>query len=70
MEWISVEDRLPEFYEWVLVAAKFVAGPQWIATAYRNRLVNSGDWYWWWLRYPSEIGEVTHWMPLPEPPKD
>lgn len=45
-EWISVKDRLPEFYDWVLVAVQFSGGTPWLATAYRNRLVN-GDWYWW-----------------------
>ncbi|AWY06887.1 MAG: protein of unknown function DUF551 [Caudoviricetes sp.] len=65
--WISAGDRLPEFYDWVLVAVESVAGPLGVMTAYRNRLV-SGDWYWWWFGYPSSIGNVTHWMPLPTPP--
>lgn len=69
VEWISVKDRLPEFYDWVLVAVESVAGPSIIVTAYRNRLVKMEDWHWWWFGYPSEIGEVTHWMPLPPPPE-
>lgn len=70
MEWISVKDKLPGFYDWVLVSVKSAGMHLTITTAYRNRLVNSGEWYWWWFGYPSEIGEVTHWMLLPEPPKE
>lgn len=58
--WISVEDRLPEEGQSVLV--HYVDG--WMPVAH---LLN-GKWY-------QSGGEtswlsVTHWMPLPEPPKE
>ena len=56
--WISVKDRLPEKYEEVLVySAKYGVQVDWIA--------DNTDYLWW------NYGElVTHWMPLPEPPKE
>ena len=61
-EWISVEDRFPDS-KWVWV----------LACQSRNGIIKTarftdGD----WRTGPSEmdfIAEVTHWMPLPEPPK-
>lgn len=57
--WISVKERLPEPYTWVLVSAEkhnvafdaFYDGAQW-KDAVLNVLI------------------VAHWMPLPEPPKE
>lgn len=56
--WVSVKDRLPEKYEEVLVySAKYGVQVDWIA--------DNTDYLWW------NYGElVTHWMPLPEPPKE
>ena len=69
-EWISVKDRLPKLDEEVLVSAKDLH----IKTNYyevwslfkchSGELIwvdNSGDGY--------NLTEVTHWMPLPQPPK-
>ena len=55
-EWISVKDSLPNDYERVLVN---VIGKPFRIDA--DRFVNGR-----WVRYN---GCVTHWMPLPEPPK-
>ena len=66
-EWISVEDRLPEysndgFADAVLVADGFVqhmayfVGGEW-------RFAESGE-----IKEPMWY-RITHWMPLPEPPK-
>ena len=57
--WISVKDRLPEEGENVLT---YGARP-FYDVFYINRLINkeSGEWLY---------DGVTHWMPLPEPPKD
>ena len=64
--WISVEDRLPEIGEAVLVICRF-----------GKMIVSELDGYWgkerlFWT-YPNWVEEqieVTHWMPLPEPPKE
>lgn len=60
-KWISVEDRLPKNgYERVLVKIKDA-----------NNIIGSPDmdtdryWHGRWVRWGEN---VTHWMPLPEPP--
>ena len=60
--WISVKDRLPkDMQERVLVATDCDSpvGNQRIDT---DRYANGG-----WVRYN---GHITHWQPLPEPPKE
>ena len=55
MEWISVEDRLPEAegcYWCYLPNGKYI---QQVVIMY-------------WPDYGFNSGYVTHWMPLPEPP--
>lgn len=54
--WISVDERLPNEAERVLVYGE---NGFCFATRYK------GDWLMPMI-YP---GELTHWMPLPEPPK-
>lgn len=56
-DWISVEDRLPEPGVDVLAA-------------YRDRHINMGTAGDDWLEEDIEDGDITHWMPLPEPPKE
>ena len=67
MEWISVEDRLPEDDSWILlVAAGHVAfGIYKRISRYDNTKVFKDP---NWCEFRK--GSVTHWMPLPEPPKD
>ena len=62
-EWISVSDRLPERDKYVLV---FVKGAyddgeefQYISSDYHNG-----------VRFDQYSELVTHWMPMPEPPKE
>lgn len=62
--WVSVEDRLPEVYtarssDWVLVLTR--DGAQHIAT-YNHKYKD-------WDSNSSRADIVTHWQPLPEPPK-
>ena len=60
-EWISVDDRLPESgKEGVLIALRW--GEVDIGWCEDGR---------WSSEFVNEYeeGEVTHWMPLPEPPK-
>jgi hypothetical protein len=63
MEWISVKDRLPEKMVMVLIYDKYGFSI--------DRMVNKTPTGW-----PVFDGDefqhnldVTHWMPLPEPPK-
>lgn len=56
-DWISVEDRLPE------------PGVD-VFAAYRNRHITMGTAGDDWLEEDFEDGNITHWMPLPEPPKE
>ena len=57
-EWISVDDRLPEKDEIVIICTdeNFI---------YAGELI--GD--TWFLDNDSWTATVTHWMPLPLPPK-
>ena len=61
-EWISVKDRLPE--GWVL---SFCRGKAVDVLKYDSQM------QCWDSQYPKHCyrsGYVTHWMPLPEPPKE
>ena len=54
--WIPVTERLPEEYKAVFVCYKS-------GTVYINYIRQGGKW--------NCIGDdITHWMPLPEPPKE
>ncbi len=82
-KWISVKERLPDFYDYVLVLAdnpgtnepkpisiarvriqdekwEFCEGkdPEWVYGAYMD------------IEYSIEKNDITHWMPLPQPPKE
>lgn len=72
MRWIKVEDKFPKEYEEVIVCAKFgnefkvYCCETYISSWYENKkvdpkLLDSNC-------YP--MADITHWMPLPEPPKD
>ena len=54
-EWISVDERLPDEAERVLVYGEN-------GICFANRYKDD------WLMPMLYAGEVTHWMPLPEPP--
>jgi len=59
MEWISIKDKLPEINEEVLVMDR-----DFMDFAYYN---SEGQWI---DREFIDLDDVTHWMPLPEPPKE
>ena len=55
-EWISVKDRLPEQGQEIIVYSGGVLKPTVFA-------------YQFWNKHYDSWARITHWMPLPEPPK-
>ena len=64
-EWISVDDRLPEPFVPVLVQ---MPGEEPFPTVREGFISNDGIWQSAMFR--REPGEVTHWKPMPHPPKE
>ena len=65
-EWISVKDRLPPRYKKILV----VNGHGYVTI---SAFVKELDGKWTWLSESGKynhINDITHWMPLPEAPKE
>lgn len=63
-EWISVKDRLPEPLVYVLVYI-----PDDVPYTIREGFLSpSGMWHA--SLYDRGHSEITHWMPLPKPPKE
>lgn len=60
MNWIKVEDALPNDIEYVLVYGHDVD------IAYCNRT----HYAWWADGYEYALEGITHWMPLPEQPEE
>lgn len=60
-KWIPASERLPEIGKVVLVCGSRGG----IYTA-----IYKGSRYWYKLNSKSHFCEPTHWMPLPEPPKE
>ena len=62
-EWISVKERLPELHTKVLCCG--AKGGRFIAET-----SEWGEGHLYWTKKDGKgCSEVTHWMPLPEPPK-
>ena len=57
--WVAVDERLPE--DGVEVLA-WDSDCYWLAMRHSENWQDSADWDWELL--------LTHWMPLPEPPKE
>ena len=55
-EWISVKDRLPE------------QGEEAICIAADGDMMIGKYTEWGWM-FPCYFEDLTHWMPIPEPPK-
>lgn len=63
MEWISVKDRLPEIDNEYIVALDFLE----VKSTTMNFMSVTNKWH---TMSSLDISKrVTHWMPLPEPPK-
>ena len=65
MEWISVEDRLPEPMQEVLV----FDGDDLVFVRLWSWDDGESHWYDSYGAIDSCGSNITHWMPLPEPPK-
>ena len=63
-KWISIDDRLPEPFVSVLV---HMPGEEPCPTVREGFISNDGIWQSAMFR--REPGEVTHWKPMPQPPK-
>lgn len=59
LRWVSVLDELPSVGIRVLVTSVDGRRNRFYKVSY---LLANGDWF--------DVGNVTHWMPLPEPPKE
>ena len=59
-EWISVKERLPKQFGWHLVHIR-----GWVTMAWFD-----ADGWGDFQTCVAKPEQVTHWMPLPEPPQD
>ena len=63
-EWVSVDDRLPE--SGVSVLARCFYHGKWTTLVCHTSKENAGQWY---TDEVCQWVKVTHWMPIPQPPK-
>lgn len=74
MEWISVKDRLPQAYDYVLIYAKRPGTGEPCPVGIARH--DSTTWEplesligaYSDVEWEYDIDEITHWMPLPAPP--
>lgn len=64
-EWISVKDKFPEHDDIVLAHCRGIKTP-----AVLKFHCNENDYLWMWPNLIGQVLGISHWMPLPEPPKD
>lgn len=70
-EWISVKDRMPELHVEVLVYGilPYEIHPE-IHQCYLCDVNGKNKLEFWTSISAYDVKNVTHWMPLPEPPKE
>jgi hypothetical protein len=59
--WIKCSEQMPDNMSDVLVTNGSDIGFMWWA---------GDEWDSWHKQYALDSDEITHWMPLPEPPED
>lgn len=62
VRWIPVTERLPDTFHPVIVCREKGKGEYVVEQGFKD----VGD---WWKVYGTRTKNVTHWMPLPEPPE-
>lgn len=62
MKWTRVKDKMPTDYDYYIIHGDFGVT---VATLYKGTFYREIDEY----NDPAECINVTHWMPLPKPPK-
>lgn len=69
IDWISVDERLPEPDKCVLVSYKSVM--KWDKEVYSDQIaiIREDGWHWWDELETKVENEIVAWRPLPEPPK-
>jgi hypothetical protein len=65
MEWVNVKDRLPEDSQNIIF---YLSSANDVMSGYYDALLKeftilNGEWGW-------STADISHWMPLPEPPED
>ena len=68
-KWIPVTERLPEYHKEVLTRSKMGTSGHSFAVAELLMVDDVIGWVFDDGFEPQDIAEITHWMPLPEPPK-
>ncbi len=62
MDWISVKDKKPP-QGWIIISYKYFADPKILCSDFGLHIDGS-------FTSGGLKRDVTHWMPLPEPPKN
>ena len=65
-EWIPVTERLPEPFVSVLA---FIPSEEPLPTVHESYIEDHSAWVCILTAERYKTGEVTHWMPMPDPPK-
>jgi hypothetical protein len=68
-EWISVDFGLPESFGWFLVVDEYLTKAARVTIGFYEGLDSEVLWLPHDDRDDQDSMLVTHWMPLPEPPK-
>lgn len=63
MKWIDVKDKLPEAFQPVIICRANKDGQKKVEAGMLD--VNG-----WWKIYGTRTKSVTHWMPMPEAPRE
>lgn len=69
-QWISVKDRLPEYHKKVLTRSKMGTSGHSFYVCELCMFDNELGWMFNDGFEAQDLIEITHWMPLPEPPKE